>query len=34
MKNALFIVFADFYGIYDEVSFEQKFKLRRKHEMI
>jgi hypothetical protein len=21
----LFIVFADFYGIYDEVSFEQKF---------
>jgi hypothetical protein len=25
MKNALFIVFADFYGIYDEVSFEQKF---------
>jgi hypothetical protein len=33
-KIALFIVFADFYGIYDDESFEYKFKLRRKYEIV
>jgi hypothetical protein len=34
MKTVLFIVFADFYGICDEESLENTFKLRRKYEMI